>query len=65
MDKQNDMAQLRYLARRLASFDVDEAAQFQAMVHKLELFELKDQPDLLLSSGHRHHGLHQFGGHWP
>ena len=31
-----------YLAKRLASFDVGEAAQFQAMAHKLELFELKD-----------------------
>ena len=34
--------ELDYLAKRLASFDVGEAAQFQAMAHKLELFELKD-----------------------
>ena len=33
---------LDYLAKRLASFDVGESAQFQAMAHKLELFELKD-----------------------
>lgn len=33
---------LDYLAKRLDSFDVGEAAQFQAMAHKLELFELKD-----------------------
>ena len=31
-----------YLAKRLDSFDTCEAAQFQAMAHKLELFELKD-----------------------
>ena len=34
--------ELDYLAKRLDSFDVGEAAQFQAMAHKLELFELKD-----------------------
>ena len=34
--------ELNYLAKRLDSFDVYEAAQFQAMAHKLELFELKD-----------------------
>ena len=34
--------ELNYLAKRLDSFDVGEAAQFQAMAHKLELFELKD-----------------------
>ena len=33
---------LNYLAKRLDSFDTSEAAQFQAMAHKLELFELKD-----------------------
>ena len=33
---------LNYLAKRLESFDTGEAAQFQAMAHKLELFELKD-----------------------
>ena len=37
-----NLDELDYLARRLASFDVGEAAQFQAMAHKLELFELKD-----------------------
>ena len=34
--------ELDYLAKRLDSFDDGEAAQFQAMAHKLELFELKD-----------------------
>ena len=34
--------ELDYLAKRLDSFDVGEAAQFQAMAHKLELSELKD-----------------------
>ena len=34
--------ELHYLAKRLDSFDTGEAAQFQAMAHKLELFELKD-----------------------
>ena len=33
---------LNYLAKRLDSFDTGEAAQFQAMAHKLDLFELKD-----------------------
>ena len=33
---------LNYLAKRLDSFDTGEAAQFQAMAHKLELFELED-----------------------
>ena len=33
---------LKYLAKRMDSFDTGEAAQFQAMAHKLELFELKD-----------------------
>ena len=37
-----NLDELDYLARRLESFDVGEAAQFQAMAHKLELFELKD-----------------------
>ena len=27
---------------KINSFDTGEAAQFQAMAHKLELFELKD-----------------------
>ena len=34
--------ELNYLAKRLDSFDTGEAAQFQAVAHKLELFELKD-----------------------
>ena len=33
---------LNCLAKRMDSFDTGEAAQFQAMAHKLELFELKD-----------------------
>jgi len=37
-----NMEELNYLAKRLESFDTGEAAQFQAMAHKLELFELKD-----------------------
>ena len=37
-----NLDELDYLAKRLESFDVGEAAQFQAMAHKLELFELKD-----------------------
>ncbi len=37
-----NVAELNYLAKRLDSFDIYEAAQFQAMAHKLELFELKD-----------------------
>ena len=37
-----NVEELNYLAKRLESFDTGEAAQFQAMVHKLELFELKD-----------------------
>ena len=37
-----NVEELNYLAKRLYSFDTGEAAQFQAMAHKLELFELKD-----------------------
>ena len=37
-----NVEELNYLAKRLDSFDTGEAAQFQAMTHKLELFELKD-----------------------
>ena len=37
-----NVEELNYLAQRLDSFDTGEAAQFQAMAHKLELFELKD-----------------------
>ena len=36
------MEELNYLAKRLDGFDIGEAAQFQAMAHKLELLELKD-----------------------
>jgi len=37
-----NVEELNYLAKRLDSFDTGEAAQFLAMAHKLELFELKD-----------------------
>ena len=37
-----NVEELNYLAKRLESFDTGEAAQFQAMSHKLEFFELKD-----------------------
>ena len=37
-----NVEELNYLAKRLESFDTGEAAQFQAMAHKLELFQLKD-----------------------
>ena len=37
-----NVEELNYLAKRLDSFDTGEAAQFQAMAHKRELFELKD-----------------------
>ena len=37
-----NVEELNYLAKRLESFDTGEAAQFQAMAHKLELFELND-----------------------
>ncbi len=37
-----NVEELNYLAKRLDSFDTGEAAQFQAMAHKLEPFELKD-----------------------
>ena len=37
-----NVEELNYLAKRLESFDTGEAAQFQAMAHELELFELKD-----------------------
>ena len=37
-----NVEELNYLAKRMESFDTGEAAQFQAMAHKLELFELKD-----------------------
>ena len=37
-----NVEELNYLAKRLDSFDTGEAAQFQAMTHKLELFQLKD-----------------------
>ena len=34
--------EMDFLAKRLESFDIGEAAQFQAMAHKLELTEPKD-----------------------
>ena len=37
-----NVEELNYLAKRLDSFDTGEAAQFQAMAHKLDLFGLKD-----------------------
>ena len=37
-----NVEELNYLVKRLESFDSGEAAQFLAMAHKLELFELKD-----------------------
>ena len=37
-----NLDEINYLAKRLDSFDTGEAAQLQAMAHKLELFELKD-----------------------
>ena len=42
-----NVEELNYLVKRLESFDTDEAAQFQAMAHKLELFELKDLINLI------------------
>ena len=47
-----NLDELNYLAKRLDSFDVYEAAQFQAMAHKLELFELKDLINLTLCCQH-------------
>ena len=37
-----NVEELNYLAKRLDSFDMGEATQFQAMAHKLELSEIKD-----------------------
>ena len=37
-----NVEELNYLAKRLDGFDIGEATQFQAMAHKLELFEMKD-----------------------
>ena len=37
-----NVEELNYLAKRLDSFDTCEVAQFQAMAHKLELFDLKN-----------------------
>ena len=42
-----NVEELNYLAKRLDSFDTGEAAPFQAMAHKLELFELKDLINLI------------------
>ena len=41
-----NVEELNYFAKRLDGFDTGEAAQFQAMAHKLELFELKDLMNL-------------------
>ncbi|MFQ7634318.1 MAG: hypothetical protein ACLRLT_16965 [Sellimonas intestinalis] len=59
--------ELNYLAKRLDSFDTGEAAQFQAMAHKLELFELKDLINLtfLLPAGYGHHRLFRPRRHRP
>ena len=46
-----NVEELNYLAKRLESFDTGEAAQFQAMAHKLELFELKDLINLSFLTG--------------
>ena len=37
-----NVEELNYLTKRLDSFNTGEAAQFQAMAHRLELFEMKD-----------------------
>ena len=37
-----NVEELNYLAKRLDSYDTGEAAQFQTMAHKLELFGMKD-----------------------
>ena len=46
------MEELNYLAKRLDSFDMGEAAQFQAMAHKMELSELKDLINLTFCCQH-------------
>ena len=43
-----NVEELNYLAKQLDSFDTGEAAQFQAMAHKLEVFKLKDLINLCL-----------------
>ena len=43
-----NVEELNYLVKRLESFDTGESAQFQAMAHKLELFELKDLINMTL-----------------
>ena len=52
-----NVEELNYLAKRLDGFDIGEAAQFQAMAHKLELFELKDLINLTFccQQARRHH----------
>ena len=62
-----NVEELNYLAKRLESFDTGEAAQFQAMAHKLELVraEGSHQPDLLLPAGHGHHRLFRPRRCWP
>ncbi|OLA49573.1 MAG: hypothetical protein BHW42_05585 [Oscillibacter sp. CAG:241_62_21] len=56
-----NVEELNYLAKRLESFDTGEAAQFQAMAHKLELFELKDIFSDLAAVG-RDHYMNLHGG---
>ena len=71
-----NVEELNYLAKRLDSFDTGEAAQFQAMAHKLELFELKNLINLTfccqqatvitnfsdLSTAGRDHYMNLYGG---
>ena len=71
-----NLDELDYLAKRLESFDDGEAAQFQAMASKLELFELKDLINLTfccqettvitdfsdLNAVGRDHYMHTHGG---
>ena len=62
-----NVEELNYLAKRLDSFDTGEAAQFQAMAHKLELFELKDLINLTFccQRGHGHYRLFRPRRHRP
>lgn len=41
-DSRVNLDELDYLAKRLDSFDAGEAAQFQAMTEKLNIFDMKD-----------------------
>lgn len=74
-----NVEELNYLAKRLDGFDAGEAAQFQAMAHKLELFELKDLINLTfccqqatvitdfsdLAAAGRNHYMNLHGGSAP